>query len=81
MVGLSRTSIGPAISVIDSGVAGFLSSDMTATAASPAHRAGRPRGYAPGPMIEEADHVVDIVLDPNQPAETGTSRAFTQSVI
>ena len=65
-VGLSRTSIGPAISVIDRGVAGLRSSDITATAASVCTQGWQTaRICAPGPdLLEEADQVVHVVLDP-----------------
>ena len=65
LVGLSRTSIGPAISVIERGVAGFRSSDITATAARACTQGWQTARIwrAGADLLEEADQVADVVLD------------------
>ena len=83
-VGLSRGSIGPAISVIERGVAGMLVLRHDGDGGERLH-AGLADGEhmrAGADRLEEADEVVDIVVDAEAAGlRRGTSRALAQSVM
>ena len=81
-VGLMRQSIGPAIKVRLSGVAGCRSSDISATAAS-AETLGWQIATtcAPGPIAARKSIRWWVYSSrPKRPASSGTSRTLCQSV-
>ena len=83
LVGLTRVSIGPAISVIERGCAGWLPCAITLAATSAATQGWHTATMcAPGPdLVQEADQWPTYSSKPKRPAVGGTSRALCQSVM